>query len=288
MPMAAMVAHDLKTLWRSWLMRLWVIAAVAMTLLIVLTNWQRLPDSVLISAVLFPFLVFPWYFVVIALGIYPVAGGRIEQVADGILCRPVTRHEFLLAAWLSRVILVVGMVLTITLATAVVVIFADRPPTPDGVTVYGLVTSLAAVSVVLVALVSLGFFFGTLLKNTLLALLVMLFVWYPINLVLNTFHLEEISPISLNQALPTMLRATWSTEDEDRIDPSELAELQQQAQAFLQALSGQQPPPTRRRDFFGHEDLYRDMAIWRVFLGYGIPIVVTMAIAVWKFRREDF
>lgn len=286
MPTAAMVAHDLKTLSRSWLIRLWVIAAVAMTVLIVLTNWQRLPDSVLISAVLFPFLVFPWYFVVIALGIYPVAGGRIEQVADGILCRPVTRHEFLLAAWLARVILVVGVVLTITTVTSAVVILADRPPAPDGVTMYGLVTGAAVVSVVLVALVSLGFFFGTLLKNTLLALLVMLFVWYPINLVLNTFHLEEISPISLNQALPTMLRATWSTENDDAIDPSELAELQQQAQAFLQALSGQQPPP-RRRDFFGHEDLYRDTVLWRVFLGYGLPIVVTMTLAVWKFRRED-
>ena len=65
-------------------------------------------------------------------------------------------------------------------------------------------------SLVLTFLVTLAFFAGTLLRNALLAAVVLVFVWFPVNLVLHTFSLEEFSPISLSQALPTLLRTSWS------------------------------------------------------------------------------
>lgn len=289
MPTAALLAHDLAALGRSWLIRLWIVAAAIVTALILLTNWQKMPDGTLIAASVFPFLVFPWYFVVIALGITPVAGGRMEQAADGILSRPVTRHEFLLAAWLSRVLLVVGMFVLLTLAVVAIVMLAERPVRSDVVTVYGVASVLAVVSLVLAALVSLGFFLGTLLKNTLLALVVMLFVWYPINITMNTFSLEEISPISLNQALPVMLRQSWSSDGEasSEVDPEDIEALAQQAESFLEALGGRPRRKPQQPEFFAREEMYRDIALWRVLLGYGIPVVVTMGITFWKFHRED-
>ena len=69
--------------------------------------------------------------------------------------------------------------------------------------------SLAVVGLVLMFLVSVGFLLGTLLRNAWLAVVVLVFIWFPVNLVLNTFSLEEFSPISLTQALPTLLREPW-------------------------------------------------------------------------------
>ena len=61
-------------------------------------------------------------------------------------------------------------------------------------TCYGVVASLIVVSLVLTFLVTLAFFAGTLLRNALLAAVLLVFVWFPVNLVLHTFSLEEFSP----------------------------------------------------------------------------------------------
>ena len=44
------------------------------------------------------------------LGISPVTGARLDALADGILSRPVTRYEYLLASWLARVLVVLARV----------------------------------------------------------------------------------------------------------------------------------------------------------------------------------
>jgi hypothetical protein len=52
-----------------------------------------MPSSVLIALILSPYLIFPWCLIVMALGISPVTGSRLDALSDGILSRPVNRHE---------------------------------------------------------------------------------------------------------------------------------------------------------------------------------------------------
>ena len=136
-----------------------------------------------------------------------------------------------------------------TVPAIVLIVFAKRPVPADGVTFYGVVAALIIVSLVLTFLVTLAFCAGTLLRNALLAAVVLIFVWFPVNLVLHTFSLEEFSPISLSQALPTLLRTAWSQDEaapETGLSPTDLAALTRQTNQFLSVLSGGTTPARAR------------------------------------------
>jgi hypothetical protein len=276
MPTLAILTHELSGLVSSWLVRLWLIAAAIGTFFVVGGNWTRMESAPLIASVLFSYLVFPWFLVVIVLGISPVTGSRLDALADGILSRPVTRPEYLFLA--------------VTLPAVLLVVFAKRPVAADGVTFYGVVTSLIVVSLVLTFLVTLAFFVGTLLRNALLATVLLVFVWFPVNLMLNTFSLEEFSPISLCQALPTLLRTTWSADDsttESGPNPQDIAALMRQTNRFLSVLSGSATPESEPKGSFFERGSYEDFSVLRVLLGYGLPTLVAFGLSVLFFCWRD-
>ena len=291
MPALAILRYELGSLWSGWLVRLWLIAAGLVALLSLAAGWGQLSDAILISSLLFPFLVFPWFLIIVLLGISPVTGSRLDALADGILSRPITRYEYLLASWAARVLTVLGVFLLVIAPCALLAVFAQRPPEPDTVTWYGAIAAAALISLVMVFLVSVGFLAGTLLRRPLVAAVVLIFVWYPINVVLHTFSLEEFSPISLNQALPTLLRTPWRTEpaEQPALSDADAAALERQAAQFLSLLSGVAPPPPPRRrssDFFDRGD-YEDFSFWSVSLGYGLPTLAAVVLATWCFCRRD-
>jgi hypothetical protein len=290
MPTLAILTHELSGLVSSWLVRLWLIAAAIGTFFVVGGNWTRMESAPLIASVLFSYLVFPWFLVVIVLGISPVTGSRLDALADGILSRPVTRPEYLFASWLARVLVVLAVFLAVTLPAVLLVVFAKRPVAADGVTFYGVVTSLIVVSLVLTFLVTLAFFAGTLLRNALLATVLLVFIWFPVNLMLNTFSLEEFSPISLCQALPTLLRTTWSADDsttERGPNPQDIAAMMRQTNRFLSVLSGSATPESEPKGSFFEQGSYEDFSVLRVLLGYGLPTLVAFGLSVLFFCWRD-
>jgi hypothetical protein len=291
MPALAILRYELGSLWSGWLVRLWLIAAGLVALLSLAASWAQLQSAILISSLLFPFLVFPWFLIVILLGISPVTGSRLDALADGILSRPITRYEYLLASWAARVVTVLAVFFLVLAPCVVLAVFAKREPAPDTVTLYGVVCAATLVSLVLTFLVSLGFLAGTLLRRPLVAAVVLIFVWYPINVVLHTFSLEEFSPISLTQALPTLLRTPWQVEEEGPEPPLNAEDAEAMARTaaqFLSLLSGAPPPPPPRQsgDFFDRGS-YDDFSFWSVFLGYSIPTLAAVALATWCFCRRD-
>ncbi len=291
MPIAALLRHELRTLWASWVVRLWLAGAAVVTLLLLAGGWDSLHRAALVGSLLFPFLVFPWFFVVIILGTSPLTGAQAEALADGILSRPVNRWEFLLASWAARVATVLSVYLAVMLPAVALVAWADRPAAGDPLTLYGSVASLAVVALVLTFLLSLGFLVGTFLKGSVVAVVVLTFIWYPVNLTLNTFSLEEFSPISLNQAIPVLARqpAPWTdaTSESSTGDP-ETAALMNEGADFIRRLSGvPQPKPRHQPEFFSRDDQYQDFALWRVLLGYGLPTLLAVAGATWCFSVQD-
>jgi ABC-type transport system involved in multi-copper enzyme maturation permease subunit len=288
MPSLAIFRHDLRTLWGGWLVRLWLVATALLTFLLLSSNWGRFQTAPLIASLLFPYLVFPWFLVAMVLGISPVSGSRAEALADGILSRPVTRYEYLLAAWAARVVTVLGAYLVVVAPATVLAVWAQRPVAEDHVTLYGVLGSLLVVGLVLTFLVSLGFLLGTLMRNSLLATVILVFVWFPVNMILNTFSLEEFSPISLNQAIPTLLRQPWREADADAAKPNaevDMAAIGQSVASFL-TFSGQPVQTQRHHDFF-EKDNYKDFSLWRVLLGYGIPTLAAVGLATLSFCRRD-
>lgn len=290
MPFLAILQHELRTLWESWLVRLWLIATALLTLILTVSSWSHFQTAPLIASLLFPYLVFPWFLVVMVLGVSPVSGSRSEALADGILSRPVTRYEYLLAAWSARVLLVLGVYLVVIVPAISVVTLADRPVPDDTVTLYGVLGALGVVGLVLTFLVSLGFLLGTLLRKTLLAVVLLVFIWLPINLVLNIFSLEEFSPISLNQAVPTLLRQPWRKAEADlqnTASDEELQALARQTAHFLSVLSGVPQKVANRTPAFFDRDEFDDFSLARVILGYGIPTLVAITLATLCFCLRD-
>jgi len=291
MPYLAILRHDLRTLRASRLVRLWLGAATLLTLLLIGSNWANFKDGTLIASLLFPFLVFPWFFVVVVLGVTPVSGAQTETLADGILSRPVSRLEYLLATWSARVVLVLGVYLVVTVPAIVLIMLAKRlPALEDTVTVYGIITSLAVVGLVLTFLVSLGFLTGTVLRKPLLAVVVLLFIWYPIGLILSIFSLEEFSPISLNRAISTQLRQPWRQSDDGakvKADPEDAYALTGQMSKWVNVFSGAQPEPKAAEPDFFEGQKFDDFSLLRVALGYGLPTLAAVFLAALCFYWRD-
>ncbi len=257
--------------------------------MLALANWSQFQDAPLIASLLFPYLVFPWFFVVVVLGVGPVSGSQAEALADGILSRPVSRCGYLIAAWFARVVLVWSVYLVVVVPVIALVTLAKRPAPEDTVTVYGIATALFVVGLVLTFLVSLGFLMGTLLRKPLLAVVVLIFVWYPISVILSVFSLEEFSPISLCQALPTQLRQPWREVEgsvkvnTNKLDMNAFSSLSN----FFSVLSPTKPEPKAAKPDFFESKKFANFSLLRVTLGYGLPTLMAVILATLSFYWRD-
>jgi len=291
-PLMAILRHELRTLWASWLVRLWLIGTIVLTLLLLAAGWPNAQTALLIPTLLTPYLVFPWGLVVMILGVNPVTGSRLEALADGILSRPITRYEYLFASWAARVLVVLGVFLVVIVPVVCLIVFAERPVPDDTVTLYGVFSTLGVVGLVLTFFVSLGFATGTVLRRPLLSAVILVFVWFLSNLVLDTFSLEEFSTISLNRALPTLLRTSLSAEEEegpeDTVNLEDAEAVARQAARAISILSGgsgQAAAPAEKG--FYQQRTYEDFSLLRVILGYGLLTLSAIGLATAFFCWRD-
>jgi len=293
MPFWAILRHDLRTLLASWLVRLWLVGTVLLTLFLSMATLPQFRTAPVIALLLYPYLVFPWFLVVMMLGVNPGSSTRAEALADGILSRPITRYEYLLAAWSARVAVVVVPYLILMIAAVSVVTTLDRPNVPDDtVTFYGVTAALGVVGLVLVFQVSLAFMLGILLRRPLFAIVALIFIWYPVNGVLYAFQLEEFSPISLNEAIPTLLRQPWGEVEGDLPDQGAAdEEMEAMGRKFMALLSGgtvQEPAKPKNDNYFRFESQeFEDFSLTRVLLGYGIPTLLALGLSTLCFCWRD-
>jgi len=290
MPYLAILHYEWHTLYKSRLVRLWATATGVVTLILISANWTQFADAPMIASLLFPFLVFPWFLVVMVLGVTPLSGSNAETLAQSILCRPVTRFEYLLAAWSARLVVVVGIYLAVLVPAILIVTLAKRPVAEDTVTLYGVTSSLLVVGLVLVFQLSLGFLMGTLLRKSLLAVVILIFIWFPINFLLNLFSLEEFSPISLNQALTVQLRQSWHTSPNDSANHTTTKNLPvstRQESSLPDSSKGQEREnKTDEPGFFERRD-FDDFSLGRVMAGYGLLTIFAVTLALVCFWRRD-
>ena len=203
-----------------------------------------------------------------------------------------TRYEYLLASWLARLLIVLAVYLVVMVPAVWLLRFLERPVRSDSVTLYGIAAAMTVVGLVMTFQVSIAFLLGTVLRRPILAIVLLLFLWYPVNSVLHAFRLEQFSPISLSQATPTLLRQPWRAEDQKppvEMDDEEMAALARQAAQFINVLSGSEAAQTAESNqpFFERKE-FEDFSLTRVVLGYGIPTLLSISLATLFFCRRDF
>jgi hypothetical protein len=187
-------------------------------------------------------------------------------------------------------VLVLGVYLVVMVPAIALVTLAKRPVPEDTVTLYGIVSALGVVGLVLTFLVSLGFFMGTLVRKPLLAVVVLIFVWYPISFILSAFSLEEFSPISLSQALSTQLRQPGrQVEEEPEAGANKKITNTSTGQSpdSFSVPSGTKPKPKAAKPDFFERDEFEDFSLLRVTLGYGLPTLVAVILATLSFYLRD-
>ena len=118
----------------------------------------------------------------------------------------------------------------------------------------------------------------------------LVFLWYPAGLILSVFSLEEFSPISLSRAISTQLRQTLCT-PETRADDSEGEKSAQVLPAgvedFFRVFSGAPSQPSATKPDFFESEKFDDFSLLRVLLGYGVPTVLAVILALLCFCWRD-
>jgi len=106
----------------------------------------------------------------------------------------------------------------------------------------------------------------------------------------NAFSLEEFSPISLNQAIPTLLRQPWSPPEADsQSQPAEgrWQDAAKQVSDFMKVFSEGPPARSEPKPGFFNRDEFQDFSLTRVVLGYGLPTLAAIGLATLCFCFRD-
>jgi hypothetical protein len=124
-----------------------------------------------------------------------------------------------------------------------------------------------------------------------LAAVALVFIWLPVNLVLSTFELEQFSPLTMYQAVPSLLRTPWSVSQENQASSQTVEDaeaLEAQADQFMRLLSGQSPaPPRPKQGGFFEPRVFENLSVPRILAGYGLPALGALLLSLVVFNRRD-
>jgi len=208
MPFLALLETDFKMMLRSWLVRIWMVllAGQGLFLLAVSTDEQSsAPDTIAGLLGIFPLV---WSTVVII-----VSGGAISSesgvVADSILSKAVRRSEYILAKLLSRLGIVIGLFLLMSVPVSYII---AQNATGD-VDTTGMIWAFAMVGLMLTVLTSLAVASSTLFNNTLVAVVVVWFAWYIAGAVTGLLQADYLSPLGIVDSLPGLLAGDYNTDE---------------------------------------------------------------------------
>ena len=199
----ALLRYDAGQLARSWLVRLWLGLLVAPALFIVIVaanNTEKASET--LAAYIVAGLV-PVSALVIAVVSTAAVSAESAVAADSILSRSVTRTEYIAAKVTSR------LAMTFLVFAAVAIPFAYlivRYSAEVDTSVGGVIAGLLMVGAGLLFLAALGIALSTLLRNPLLAALIVLAAVVSSGAALQFLGLPWLSSTAVLRDLPTIFR----------------------------------------------------------------------------------
>jgi len=199
----AILRYDAGQLARSWLVRLWIalIVAPAIFLVVVAANENEKASETLaayITAGLAPLSA-----LVIAIVSAAAVSAESQVASDSILSRSVTRSEYMAAKVTSRLAMTVIVFAIVTVPFAYLIL---RYSQESDTTIGGVFSGLLMVCTVLVFLAALGLALSTLLRNALLAALVVLAAVISSGVALQFLGLSWMSSTAVFGDLPETFR----------------------------------------------------------------------------------
>lgn len=208
MPFLALLETDFRTMLRSWLVRIWIVLLAGQGLFILAVSTDATNNAANTIAGLLSIFPLVWSTVVII-----VSGGAVSSesgvVADSILSKAVRRTEYILAKLLSRLGIVLGLFLALTVPVAYII----AQNASGDVDSAGLVWAFAMVGLMLTLLTSLAVASSTLFNNTLVAVVVVWFAWYIAGAVTGLLQADYLSPLGIVDSLPALLEGDYNSDE---------------------------------------------------------------------------
>ncbi len=183
LPYWAVLQTDLRQTLRSWVYRLWVLMTVCAAAGFLLYRVGGHNESGLFQSAaaqcgeLFRFLVVGSLALVVVLAVSAVSAER-GTVADSVLSRGISRHQYYLAKWHARLAVVVATFAALAAGVLVGGYFLFKTDAASDLSLAGGLFAVVAVSAVLAVIVSWGVTIGALTNGTVLGITVFWLLLY--------------------------------------------------------------------------------------------------------------
>ncbi len=203
-PFLALVANDIAGQFRSWLVRGWLAGSALVALIVVVTaSGQATEASRVVSGGLSLYLVA--LSVVVILATASAVSGDAGILADAVLCRAVTRDDYLLAKFAARLMVVAMVYLGVTAPFAAL---TARYATND-LSAAGTVLGLLMVLFLLLFLATLGVALSAALNHTVLAVATLAVCWYFAGAAFSFLEVGFLSPERIVNDLEGMVAGRY-------------------------------------------------------------------------------
>ena len=183
LPYWAVLQTDLRQTLRSWVYRLWVFMTVVAAAGFLLYRVGLHREAGLFQSAatqcgdLFRILVVGSLALVVVLAVSAVGSER-GTVADSVLSRGISRHQYFLAKWHSRLVVVVATFAASAVAVLAASYFLFRSDAESDLSLAGGLAAVVAVAAVLAVIVSWGVTIGAMTNGTVLGITVFWLVLY--------------------------------------------------------------------------------------------------------------
>ena len=183
LPYWAVLQTDLHQTFHSWIYRLWVLmAVVAVGGILLYRVGIHKEAGIFVSAAaqsgeLFRILVLGSLALIVVLAVSAV-GAEKGTVADSVLSRGISRHQYFFAKWHARIAVVVSTFAVLAMAILAVSYFLFKSDAETDLSLGGSLMAILTVCAVLIAIVSWGVTIGALTNGTVLGITVFWLVLY--------------------------------------------------------------------------------------------------------------
>ena len=216
LPYWAVLQTDLKQTLRSWVYRLWVLMTVvaAAGFLIYRVGLHKeagmFQSAATQSGDLFRFMIVGSLALVVVLAVSAV-GAEKGTVADSVLSRGISRHQYFLAKWHARLVVVLLTFAGLSAAVLAASYFLFKADAESDLSLVGGLAATFAICAVLFVIVSWGVTIGALTNGTVLGITVFWLVLYGLGFLLTLMPEPWPSPERELARLKFVLRGQYNT-----------------------------------------------------------------------------
>lgn len=211
LPYLAVLQADLKQTARSWLYRTWVLLSLFVAVGYVLYRFGAYRETGMVqSASVLMTDIVRWLVLGSVTLIIVLSSGCVSSergtMADSVLSRGISRRQYFLGKWHSRLISVIGTF--VALGSIVLLTSAFLLP-GESITVTGCLVAMALVASILSVIVTCGAAVSAMVSSTLLSIAIVWMVLYGVGFVLTFFPDSHLSPEQIITSLPHILHGHY-------------------------------------------------------------------------------